>query len=86
MLFRSQSGKLDEGVSDNTPIYDVLFEMEMNLCEKFPAMTPLTLRREKAREVFVMIARYNRFSRKKKKQEKKGGKKIIRRPASDNWF
>ena len=62
-----------------------MFEMEVNLCEKFPALTPLSLRREKAREVFTMIARFNRYSKRKKKREK-GGKKIIRRPASDNWF
>ena len=59
--------------------------MEMGLCEKFPAMTPLSLRREKAREVFILITRFNRYSKQKKKREK-GGKKIIRRPASDNWF
>ncbi len=60
--------------------------MEMGLCEKFPAMTPLSLRREKAREVFILITRFNKWSKKNKKQGKNGGKKIIRRPASDNWF
>jgi hypothetical protein len=72
-------------VQDNTPIYDVLFEMEMNLCERFTSMTPLTLRREKAREVFLLLNRFNRYHR-KKKREMKNGKRIIRRPAGDNWF
>lgn len=49
-------------------------------------MTPISLRKERAREVFIMIARYNRLSRKKKEQKKTGKRKIIRRPASDNWF
>lgn len=49
-------------------------------------MTPLTLRKEKAREVFVLIKRYNKYSKKQKKETESGGKKIIRRPAGDNWF
>ena len=59
--------------------------MEVTMCEKFPGLTPISLRKEKAREVFIMIARFNKYAKKKKKQEK-GGTKIIRRPASDNWF
>ena len=60
--------------------------MEVNMCKEFPGMTPISLRKERAREVFIMIARYNRLSRKKKEQNKTGKRKIIRRPASDNWF
>jgi hypothetical protein len=58
--------------------------MEMSLSERFPSMTPLTLRQEKAREVFLLINRYNRYS--KKEAKKKKGKNIIRKPAGDNWF
>lgn len=58
--------------------------MEMSLCERFPAMTPLTLRREKAVDVFTLIVRYANYSN---RQAKSAGKpKIIRRPASDTWF
>lgn len=71
-------------MEDDTPIYDALFEMEMNLSERFPSMTPLTLRKEKAHEVFLLLNRFNRYSRKKEKQE--NGKRIIRRPAGDDWF
>lgn len=70
---------------DDTPIYDALFEMEMNLSERFPSMTPLMLRREKAREVFLLINRYNRYSA-KEKEKQKNGKRIIRKPAGDDWF
>lgn len=56
----------------------------MSLCERFPALTPLSLRREKAREVFILVTRYNIYSN---KQQKNAGKpKIIRRPAGDTWF
>ena len=58
--------------------------MQMGLCERFPALTPLRLRREKAREVFILISRYNIYSA---RQQKNAGKpKIIRRPAPDTWF
>ena len=50
-------------------------------------MTPLTLRREKARDVFVLIVRYNNYSSKQQKNTAEPSKpKIIRRPASDTWF
>ena len=71
-------------MADDTPVYDLLFEMEMNLCEVFPPMTPLTLRRERATDIYTLLVRFNRYARKKKKNE--GKKKIIRRPASDSWF
>ena len=60
--------------------------MEVNLCERFPAMSPLTLRKEKAREVFLLINRYSIYSKNEQKTKKNGGKRIIRRPAGDNWF
>ena len=73
-------------MEDNTPVYDLLFEIEINLCERFPSFTPISLRQEKAREVFILIKRYNNYSKKQKKNTTKEGKTIIRRPASDTWF
>jgi hypothetical protein len=73
-------------VPDNTPIYDVLFQMQIGLCNRFTQFTPLSLRREKAREVFTLIVRYNRYSKEDKKKNTLNGKRIIRKPASDNWF
>jgi hypothetical protein len=69
-------------VHDDTPVYDIFFEMAVNLSERFPSMTPLTLRREKAREVFLLISRYNRYSKKQSKPKSQ----VIRRPAGDDWF
>lgn len=48
-------------------------------------MSPLSLRREKAREVMTLIKRYRKYTRKHNKKTN-GGKRIIRRPASDTWF
>lgn len=50
-------------------------------------MSPISLRREKAREVMTLIKRYRKYARKNNKSKKaNGGKRIIRRPASDTWF
>ena len=62
--------------------------MQVNLCDRFTGLTPLELRREKAREVFILIHRYNIYAAReaKKKKRTKNGKQIIRRPAGDDWF
>lgn len=57
--------------------------MEMAISERFPALSPLKMRREKASEVFLFIRRLNEYN---SRQNKKGGKKVIKRPAGDDWF
>lgn len=69
---------------DDTPIYEALFDIQISLCERFPTLTPLSLRREKAREVFLLISRLNKHTR--KENVKKEDKQVIRKPAGDNWF
>lgn len=69
---------------EDIPIYESLFEMEMSLAERFPSMTPLTLRREKAREVFLLLSRFKLYA--KRQNKAKNGARIIRKPAGDNWF
>lgn len=61
--------------------------MEVSLCERFTGLTPLSLRRERVREVFLLIRRYTHYAEKEQKA-KKGGKKVIRRRASDDagWW
>ena len=77
-------------MADDTPIYETLFDMQMSLCKIFPSMTPLTLRREKAREVFLLISRYNKYCLKNNNENKTNttndGVRVIRRKAGDNWF
>lgn len=70
----------DDGVEDKTPFPDLIFEMEINICSQFPALTPFSLRREKAWEVFLLMKRYSKYGKKKTKP------KVIRRPAGDDWF
>lgn len=49
-------------------------------------MTPFEVRREKAREVFLLTRRLNERNRRKAKNTTKDGKQIIRRKAGDDWF
>lgn len=61
----------------------------MSLCDRFTSLTPLDLRKEKAREVFILVTRYNNYSQKEEKKSSEANKprkKIIRRPAGDDWF
>ena len=59
--------------------------MIFKLCERFPGFTPLSLRRERAREVFAMIVEFTKYSRREARQAKKN-QQVIRRPAGDAWF
>ena len=67
-------------MEDNTPIYETLFDMQLSLCERFPAYTPTILRRERAREVFLLISRLNKHTVAESKP------KVIRKKAGNNWF
>lgn len=77
-------------MEDDTPVYDLLFQMEVTLSDRFPSFTPLSLRRERAREVFTLITRYNRYAKEQGGNDKKksDGKQVIRRRASDDagWW
>ena len=60
--------------------------MEVSLCERFPAYTPTALRRERAREVFLLIARYSRYSKKEVDSKTNDKVRVIRKPAGNDWF
>lgn len=54
------------------------------MCERFPGMTPFSVRRERAREffeVYVGAANYLKAESKRKSKPQ-----AIRKPAGDNWF
>ena len=65
--------------------YELFFEMEISLCERFPGLTPFRIRQEKAREVFLLIRRLHRYNE-LSSARKVGKNRVIRRPAGDNWF
>lgn len=66
----------------DVPLYQIFFELEMEICNRFPAITPFKIRREKIKEVFLLVRRLNIYDNKDKVKKKK----IKRVPAGDSWF
>ena len=71
-------------------LYEVFFEVEMTLSERFTNLNPIIIRKEKAKEIFLLIRRLNNYTEKQneeyRKTHTKSGKKVIRRKAQDDWF
>lgn len=74
------------------PVYDILFEMSVTICKKFPAFTPLSLKKERAAEVFELMGDLLRYMERENiryvRELKRGkhNKNVIRVPAGDDWF
>lgn len=73
-------------MKDDTPVYEVMFSIAVSLSERFPSMNPLTIRRARAHEIFLLISRLGTYIEKENKSRDRNGNRIIRRPAGDNWF
>ena len=52
-------------MTDNTPLYQVFFELQCNLCDRFPAFTPVTIRKSAAHEIFLIVKRLQTVRTKK---------------------
>ena len=61
--------------------------MTVTLCERFPDLNPIKVRRYPAHEVFLLIKRLGEYNRKQQKTGKAPNSKgVIRKKAGDNWF
>lgn len=69
---------------ENPPLFELLFETTVNLCEGFRGLTPISIRESRAGEVFLLMKRYAKYNRRKERNQNKP--KRIMRPAGDNWF
>ena len=75
-------------------IYEVFFDLEENLCQRYPALTPFTVRREKFGEVVNLLHRINSKNMRKKGvrhsdnvyTDKRGNVHIRREAKNDNWY
>ena len=79
-------------------LYDLFFELEDNLCQRYSALTPFIVRREKVGEVFLLVRRVNALNRRKNGLQSKpisgekvwidskGNKHIRRKAMNDNWY
>jgi signal transduction histidine kinase len=69
---------------DNKTILESLFEVEVGISQQFSSISPLSLRKERAVEVFLFIRRYLNYL--KMQPKKKDKPKKVMRPAGDDWF
>lgn len=75
-------------------LYETFFDLEDNLCERYTALTPFVVRREKCGEVFLLVNRINRKALRKKGvrsndkvfKDAKGDVHIRRQATSDDWW
>lgn len=68
----------------------MFFDLEVTICERFPALSPFQVRRASVYEVCLLTKRLNEYSRKKGIRNGNAGMArdgVIRRPArDDSWF
>ena len=74
------------GTIRDLSLFDLFFNLEVSLCERFPSLSPFDLRREKASEVFLLTRRLQKYNENKKKTHTPEGKRIIYKKAGDTWF
>lgn len=74
-------------------MYEVFFDLEDNLCQRYPALTPFIVRRERVGEVFLLINRINAKAEREQGIRRKDeiiedgqGNRVIRREAGDDFF
>lgn len=64
---------------------ETMFLIEHNLCTMYAGLTPFTIECETYHNVIMLYADVRRMQIREAKKEK-GGKRVIRRPAGDDWF
>jgi len=86
-----------DGSSDDAAaisLYETFFDLEDNLCQRYPALTPFVVRKEKVGEVILLVNRINRKNLREKGiqhtdkvwKDSKGNLHIRREAKNDNWF
>ncbi len=87
---------MNGGGDDTTTIslYETFFDLEDNLCQRYTALTPFSVRKEKIGEVLLLVTRINRKNLREKGiqhtdkvwTDKHGNVHIRRKAQNDNWF
>ena len=61
--------------------------LEYNLCKEFPSLTPLSIEKEGFYDIIDLYTDLRGLQIREETATKKiKGKRLVRRPASDNWF
>ena len=75
-------------------MYETFFDLEDNLCQRYTALTPFIVRREKFGEVALLVKRINNKNLRDKGikandqvwTDHKGNVHIRREAKNDNWY
>lgn len=59
-----------------------MFDIQVSLCERYPALNILDMRQRPAHEVFLLFKRTLDYQHRNDKSKPK----VIKRKAGDNWF
>lgn len=82
----SNNDQKNEGGGD-VPFYDILFDLQVALCNKFNGLNPFVIRREKIHSVFLLMKRINASQKTSVAHREHSNDEVIRRPAKDDsWF
>lgn len=61
--------------------------LEYNLCKEFPTLSPLSVEKEDFNTIINLYIDLRKLQISQENQTKtQNGKKVIRRPAGDDWF
>ncbi len=69
---------------DDSPLHEVLFSIEYNLCKEFPALSPWEIDERSYHTVIRLYSDTRRIQI--RDQELKDPDRVIRRRAGDDWF
>ena len=75
-------------------LYELFFDLEDNLCQRYSGLNPFDIRREKVSEVFLLVKRINRKNQREKgiRNDDKvwidanGDTHIRRKARNDDWY
>ena len=67
-------GKTDGQADEDMPLFDALFEIEVNVCQSFPGMDPITLREKRCGELLLLLRRMVRYNRRQEQRKALSGK------------
>lgn len=67
-------GKTTAQEDEDIPLYDALFEIEVNVCQSFPGLDPITLREKSCGELLLLLKRMTRYNRRQEQRKALSGK------------
>lgn len=66
-------GKTTAQEDEDIPLYDALFEIEVNVCQSFPGLDPITLREKPCGELLLLLRRMVRYNRRQEQRKALSG-------------